>query len=127
MTPDDLRLFCTALGFTAVVIKGPPQAQDNARQALDFAHLIEAFCLRAANQDVPQGLDEEIERLKSALRNEGSTDLHKDRATLLHLYERLQQRHALYASNDDVADRVLELLDAELDNDDNTAGTSGIS
>ncbi|MDE1900960.1 MAG: hypothetical protein KGI37_04855 [Alphaproteobacteria bacterium] len=44
MTRDDLRIFCTALGFTAVVLKGE-QTQDQAERARTFARLIEEFCL----------------------------------------------------------------------------------
>jgi hypothetical protein len=44
MTRDDLRILCTALGFTAVVLKGE-QTQDQAERARAFARLIEEFCL----------------------------------------------------------------------------------
>lgn len=48
MTPTALiefRLFCTALGFTAVVIQGgQPSKKDGALRAKTFAGLIEVFC-----------------------------------------------------------------------------------
>jgi hypothetical protein len=47
MTSPDLRTLCTALGFTAVVMKGQEGSQDGARRALGFAHLIEDFCTYA--------------------------------------------------------------------------------
>lgn len=54
MTPADLRLLCTALGFTAVVMRGEKlPKKDGALHATGFANLIEEFC-RAS---VPEGLD----------------------------------------------------------------------
>ena len=52
MTPTDLRILCTALGFTAVVMQGgrPPKKESNFRAAV-FAGLIEEFC-RATLPDV---------------------------------------------------------------------------
>ncbi|MDX2028076.1 MAG: hypothetical protein SFW62_05525 [Alphaproteobacteria bacterium] len=45
MTPRDLRLLCTALGFTAVVMQGGKiSKKEGAQRAADFATLIEEFC-----------------------------------------------------------------------------------
>lgn len=124
MQPEDLRILCTALGFTAVAVKGNPAAPDGARRALGFANLIEAFCTHtvpslgaAANENEAWRMDETIEKLKTGLRSEGSAPLNHSRATLFHLYDRLRTRYAAFATDDMVADRVLELLDAELENE----------
>jgi hypothetical protein len=122
MNPTDLRTLCIALGFTAVVMKGDEKHQDRARRALRFANLIEAFCTYnfpqpsyAVNENEALQLDEIIEKLKNDLRGKGHTDLQKDRETLLRLYDRLRQRYATFANDDMIADRVLELVDAELE------------
>jgi hypothetical protein len=47
MTSVDLRTLCTALGFTAVVMKSQRCRRNSARRALGFAHLIEDFCTYA--------------------------------------------------------------------------------
>lgn len=45
MTLTDLRLLCTALGFTAVVMQGGEiEKKDGALRATGFANLIEEFC-----------------------------------------------------------------------------------
>lgn len=121
MTPADLRTLCTALGFTAVVIRGHENRKDNARRALGFANLIEAFCTytiphlgEAVNENAAYQLDAMIEGLKRDLYSKGSANLDKSRAILFQIYDRLRQRYAVYANDDMIADRVLELLDAEL-------------
>jgi len=133
MHPHDLRIFCTALGFTAVVVKGEETAHDNARRALGFANLIEAFCNHTiphlgapANEDEPWRIDDMIEKLKSDLSTKGEADMHKDRDSLLRLYDRLRRRLAAYASDDQIADRVLELLDAEIAHDSGVTNENGI-
>jgi hypothetical protein len=122
MNPADLRTLCIALGFTVVVVKGDDKQNDGARRALGFANLIENFCIynlpplgEAVNENEAAQLDDIIETLKNDLRGAGHADLHKDRKTLFRLYDRLRQRYAAYADDDMVADRVLELLDAELE------------
>lgn len=124
MNPADVRVLCTALGFTAVVLKSDAKQLDSVRRALGFAHQIEAFCNyaipqlgEAANENEISQCDEMIEKLKNDLRSEGIADLQKNRQTLFRLYDRLRQRYATYASDDMIADRVLELLDAELEQD----------
>ena len=122
MTPQDLRTLCTALGFTAVVINGGERQKDSARRALGFANLIESFCNytipnlgAAVNENEAYQLDEMIETFKAGLRERGEADLHISRPALFRLYDRLRQRYAAYADDDMLADRVLELLDAELE------------
>jgi len=45
MTETDLRLLCTALGFTAVVMQGEKLLKDeSASRAVGLAKLIEEFC-----------------------------------------------------------------------------------
>ncbi|HUY67999.1 MAG TPA: hypothetical protein VMV79_01700 [Alphaproteobacteria bacterium] len=49
MTSLDLRALCTALGFTAVVMKGGRvSSREGALQAAAFARLIEDYCRTAA-------------------------------------------------------------------------------
>ena len=45
MTLTDLRILCTALGFTAVAMQGgTPPKKESALRAAGFASLIEEFC-----------------------------------------------------------------------------------
>lgn len=45
MTPTDLRLLCTALGFSAVIMRDrKTDGGDDARRAVSLANLIEEFC-----------------------------------------------------------------------------------
>ncbi|MDE2030406.1 MAG: hypothetical protein KGI97_07585 [Alphaproteobacteria bacterium] len=126
VTRDDLRFFCTALSFAAIVIKDEKRGDGRATSAdagriLHLADLIESFCAyaavrhnEAANQDEPVKIDAMIERMKMDLRTRGETDMDKDRATLNRLHERLHRRHVAHAGDDEIADKVLALLDAEL-------------
>ena len=124
MTPQDLRIFCTALGFTATVLSSSPAAADDTQRAVGFADLIESFChyvipdLHAAGKNAAWHIDESIERIKGELRTHGVVDMEKDRTLLLQLYERLRYRYGSYASDNMIADRVLELLDAEIYHDE---------
>ena len=122
MNPADLRIICTALGFTAVVMKESDPHKESAHRALGLASQIEKFCYHtipqlaiAANENTAIQMDETIEKLKSDLRQKGQADMQKSRQLLFQLYDRLRQRYATYASDDMLADRVLELLDAELE------------
>lgn len=121
MTPEDLRILCTALGFTAVVTEKGLPAADLASRALDFASLIESFCTRAVtdlaspNQEDFSEIDRLIENLKSGRAAKGATDLeNKDRETLFKIHNRLLQR--LYARADEplLAQHILKMLDDEL-------------
>lgn len=127
MNPSDLRIICTALGFTAVVMKDGEQQTDSARRALGFANLIEAFCnytipqlATASNENGTWQADEMIDKLKADLQTRGETDLQKSRQTLFQLYDRLSERYTTYATDDMIADRILELLDAEMENGNST-------
>ncbi|MBI1207280.1 MAG: hypothetical protein GC191_08325 [Azospirillum sp.] len=51
MTREDLRIFCTALSFTAVLFKGPPTGR-NEQKIRAIAGLMESFCL----EHVPEAL-----------------------------------------------------------------------
>ncbi|MDX2027204.1 MAG: hypothetical protein SFW62_01060 [Alphaproteobacteria bacterium] len=44
MIPDNFRLLCHALGFTAVVMKGDVSQKDGAARATRLAGMIEEFC-----------------------------------------------------------------------------------
>ncbi|HEU0118286.1 MAG TPA: hypothetical protein VFR09_06600 [Alphaproteobacteria bacterium] len=58
MSPTDIRLLCTALGFTAVVMQGDKISSAEApSRAAGFAELIEAFC----RVNVPEAFEETIE------------------------------------------------------------------
>lgn len=57
MTRDDLRIFCTALGFTAVVMQGGEHQKDRALRATGLANLIEEFCRSAMPELLNENLD----------------------------------------------------------------------
>ena len=67
MTNLNLRTLCTALGFTAVVLRGDASRGDSATRARDLAKLIETFCRsntvaspRTLNKHDIQSLIEEL-------------------------------------------------------------------
>jgi hypothetical protein len=125
MTPIDLRILCTALGFTAVVMQGGklPKSEGVLR-ASGFANLIEEFC-RTTLPDISDEakpvtssntakIDRLVERFKSNLKDNKNPDLPHDKDFLLQLYDRLQQRHRSRATDNLLADEILHLLNEEL-------------
>lgn len=142
MNPTDLRILCTALGFTAVVMQGgKPSKKEGAVRATGFASLIEEFC-RSALPDVFEAanlnlaLDADIEKIDRAidqhisdLKQNEATLLPEDKETLLKYYDRLQQRKArrMQAAFYDIADprvlsdRVLKHLDEEIEESEATS------
>jgi hypothetical protein len=123
MKTIDRRYLCAALGFTAVILQKDDKRKDGIERASRLATLIDAFCQQTllAMPTVQQDnspWDSVIEKLKSDLRTDGAADLEKNRPTLLALYERLLERYLNYATDDMIANRVLELLDWELDYND---------
>ena len=82
---------------------------------------------RAANQNYldemkPDSVDEAIDRYKRLLTEKGSAKLDQDRDVLLTMYDRLQTRKTrrnqkafyLKATEDEIADRILELTEEEI-------------
>jgi hypothetical protein len=62
MTPMDLRVFCAALGFTAVVMQGGKvPKQEGTRRASEFAGLIEEHCQITVPEALEQGKEEEMQ------------------------------------------------------------------
>jgi hypothetical protein len=136
MTPPDLRVFCAALGFTAVVMQGGnPPKKEAGHRAKAFADLIEEFCRMSVpdafgvanvnlsdDSDVTE-IDRAIDKHIEELRTKESTILPEDKAILLKYYDRLQQRKsrrmqsAFYEMADArvLADRVLKHLDEEIE------------
>jgi len=126
MTPQDLRILSTALGFTAVVMQGENiSKKDGARRATGLANLIEEFCHTALPDSFGAGAatvfrgdtkqtDRLIERFKGNLKDGKTIDLPHDRDLLLQLYDRLYQRHRSHATDNLIADEILHLLDEEL-------------
>jgi len=128
MTPNDLRIHATALGFLAVLMRDLPRDKQ-AQRAVSIARLIEAFC----HETVPEAFDHNhshyadgsavTERLLDGyiaeLRETGSALMAFDRPTLLKMYELLhirQLRHdqrEFYASGHDdvIANRVLQMAE----------------
>jgi hypothetical protein len=133
MTRADHQVLFTALGFTAVVMQGTA-GPEGAIRARKLARLIEEFCRAAlpeacapasGNPDVAdedEALDRRIERFKADLQAKEEARLPEDRAMLLRFYDRLQVRQArrhqkaFYATAPDdlIANRVLTLIDAEI-------------
>jgi hypothetical protein len=131
-----LRVHCTALGFLAVILKDVPQDKQAIR-AKTIGRLIESYCMVTvpeamgfSNENIgdeasPGSLDAAIDTYKAKLVNEGSSELPTDRDTLLKFYDRLHQRaqrrreRHFYASGSDdmIATRILQLVEAEIDED----------
>ncbi|MDX9689757.1 MAG: hypothetical protein RBT70_04725 [Alphaproteobacteria bacterium] len=71
-------------------------------------------CSNENDQDKTQALDKLIEELRDNLEHTGETSLPNDIKTLYGLYDRLIQRHRLYASDDLIADAALFFLEEEI-------------
>jgi hypothetical protein len=132
LTRMDLRLLCMALGFTALATKDGTDI-DAVGKVVALARLAEFFCLTnvpgaldITNASVDDGrlaeLDEAIDRYKADLRTKHEAQLPDDRETLLHFYDRLQQRqlrrrqrqfHAS-AADDVIADCILRMVEEEI-------------
>ena len=136
MTRDDLRILCTALGFSAVIANDVASREKQALRATAIAGLIEAFCMSAvpdafgfdASDDIicdATAIDREIDRYKEELRVEGSAELPQDRETLIKFYDRLLLRkehydqREFYASGSTAifANRVLHMVEEEINCD----------
>jgi len=61
MTPNDLRILCTALAFAAVIAR-EGRTKDEARRAKTLARLIESFCLTT----IPDALGHREEKLRKS-------------------------------------------------------------
>jgi hypothetical protein len=130
MTRTDKKILFTALAFFAVLAKGKDAGSaEAADQIHQLAVLVEGFCARSesgmpATTDAGgQSLDTIIERHLSELRENEETHLPEDRVALINLHDRLSQRKSrrmcreFYASAavSQIADKVLRLLDEEID------------
>lgn len=133
MTRDDLRILCTALGFTAIVLKGEP-AENQASRAHAFARLIESFCFvtvpealgvpngHLGDERDPAAIDRVIDRYKAELLDQDCAALPTERGDLLKMYDRLllrqirREQREFYAlgSADMLANRVLQLVEEEI-------------
>ena len=131
MTNVSLKTLCTALGFTAVVMRGGElPKKDAALRATGFANLIETFCLEAT-PDAPANLDRVeidmvIKKFKDAMNRSGSASLPQDRAALVAMYDRLLQKkarrersHFYDTAHDDlIANAILAMIDEEISHDE---------
>jgi hypothetical protein len=132
MTRGDRKTLFTALAFFAVVAKGKDAASTEAAEQIHaLAGLVEEFCAQKAGDGLAsagdetslQAIDMVIERHVRELRDAGQTHLAGDRTVLMGLHDRLEQRkmrrtrREFYASATEaqVADLVLELLDDEIE------------
>jgi hypothetical protein len=138
MTPRDLRILCTALGFTAVVAR-EGRGKDVGSKAAALGRLIESFCVTTLD-DAPAGtvpglgeaegdaaaIDDAIDRYKADLRDKEAARLPPDRAGLLQLYDRLLQRRTRWeqrhfyatAPEDMIAAQVAKLVEEEIDHEE---------
>ena len=138
MTQNDLRILCTALGFS-IVITGDVPAGKQALRATTIARLIKSFC----QTSVPEALADEhsrqvtpaaeaerlLERYIAELRDHGSARFDFDRNTLLEMYELLltqKLRHSqkeFYDSAPDnvIANRVLQMADEKIQREEEGA------
>ncbi len=134
MTRTDRKILFTSLAFFAVIIKGKNACDPHkADRVLKLAGLVESFCaehvssvLHAAGDETGTlAIDQIIERHVDELRNKEETRLPEDRATLINIHDRLQQRKTrrmrreFYgsASEEQIADLVLKLLDEEIEDE----------
>jgi len=125
MTRSDFRSICTALAFVAVTLgeKQSPQVMGDRKKIIAYAELIEAFCKDNSFSDDTEAkrIDAAIDRHIKELRTDNETTLPEDKAALIKLYDRLQQRKsrrsALYLtmSAEELADIVLKHMDEEID------------
>ncbi len=134
MTRTDRKIVFTALAFFAVIIKGKNASDPHkAERVLKLAGLVESFCAEhvssmlwvAADETGTSAIDQIIERHIGELREKEETRLPEDRATLINIHDRLQQRKTrrmrrefyAFASEDQIADLVLKLLDEEIEDE----------
>jgi len=125
MTRTDSKILFTALGFLAVVVMGESAKKDGAKRAMALAGLIEAFC-HTAHPDLfidnapddaidTAALDRMIEELKEGELQIGKLDaLRTDKVLLRHIYNRLLQRHRIYATDRMMADETEHFLHEEI-------------
>jgi hypothetical protein len=131
MTRTDRKIVFTALAFFAVVTKGKDVADGKAAEQIqELAGLIEGYCNEhIVNVFAPVSeeagalvIDQVIERHVRELREKEETHLPEDRQMLIKLFDRLQLRKKrraqreffAFASEQKLADLVLELLDEEI-------------
>ncbi len=134
MTRTDRKILFTALAFFAVIIEGKNASdRHKAERILKLAGLVESFCVEhvssmlrvAADETGTSAIDQIIERHIDELRDKEETRLPEDRATLINIHDRLQQRKTrrmrreFYASAPEaqLADLVLQLLDEEIEDE----------
>ena len=132
MRRKDWKIIFTALAFVAVIGKKKSMNGIELKQdVLRLAELVDEFCAAHVgstaafvSDDADAVLmDEMIEKHLRELRDEGVTHLPEDRQLLIKLHDRLRTRKARrrdrdfygFASEDSMADSVLEFLDDELD------------
>ncbi len=141
MFTNNLRLLCTALGFLAVVMKDGNGTCDGADKAKKLAGFIEAFCHEALPEEFGEEaqlspfsdryIDEMIDEFKRQLVEKGEAHLPQHRGTLIHFYQQLMARQLLrresnffsLAPDDIIANRVLALVDEEINADEEDART----
>jgi hypothetical protein len=131
MTRTDRKTLFTALAFFAVAVQGKkPDDPQKAKRVLELAELVESFCAEyvssvawaAADETGTLVVDGVIEQYIGELRGKEETRLPDDRASLINIHDRLQQRKTrrvrrdfyAFATEDQIADVVLTLLDEEL-------------
>lgn len=117
----------TGLAFLAVMINSPerPPGDKSAKKIRKLADLMEAFSVEHSGT----WMDALIERHVAELRDNEETELPDDRQTLMDMHDRLQHRKArrlcreFYASATEakLADRVLGLMDEELEDEAKSA------
>jgi hypothetical protein len=133
MTRADRKTLFTALAFFAVAVQGKkPDDPQKAKRVLELADLVERFCAEhvssvawtAADETGTLVADGVIEQHIGELRDKEETRLPKDRAALINIHDRLQQRRMrrmrrefyAFATEAQIADVVLKLLDEEINN-----------
>lgn len=124
------------MAFFAIVIEGKnANAKNNADCVLKLAALVENFCMKhvesmlwvVADETGTTAIDQLIDQHVEELRDKEETRLPQERVTLINLHDRLQQRKTrrmrreFYASatDDQIADLVLKLMDEEIEDEQN--------
>jgi hypothetical protein len=120
MSVNNFRLLCTALGFTAVIVKNNIPEENRAARAIAIARMIEEFC-RVAHPDLFKDeaeeaeLDQIIEDLKDEeLHIAQLADLTGNKNLLHRVYDRLLQHHREYATDAMIVGEIEHFLGEEI-------------
>jgi hypothetical protein len=135
---DFNHCLCLMLAFQSVITHGKKANTDNVEKIMELAQQMSEFCdlyysktfpsvsINFVNDRWTLKIDHSIERYKDELKARQTTQLPKDKETLIQLYDRLQQRKSrrmqkqLFASakEEKLTDLILNYLTEEIEDID---------